>query len=249
MLSGQSRSIYYSAHRLRDKITLLLLDTTHNIATPEGVELRLPVAGLASRSLAWLVDAMIKLVVLTIGLMILTAFGDFGEGLALLGIFVLLWLYNVLFEVLNNGATPGKKLLGLRVMNGNGTPVGWTASLLRNLVRAVDTLPGCYAFGCVSVLLSRNLQRLGDMAADTIVVYAEKPIGSTPFTDVRPIAVKIPLMPDEQQAIVGFGERAPRLTSARAEELAELLTPVFGDVDAERLRAHAAWLAGGDDRH
>jgi len=223
----------------------LLLDTTHNIATPEGVELRLPVAGLAARSLAWLVDAMIKAIVFTIGAVILAMLGDFGDGLLFIGVFVLLWFYNVLFEVLSHGSTPGKKMLGLRVMNANGTPVGWTGSMIRNLLRAVDALPGCYAFGCVSVLLSRNFQRLGDLGAGTIVVYAHKDIAGASYSGVEPLAVKVPLSLDEQQAVVSFGERAPRLNRDRAEELADLMTPVFGEIDAERLRSHAAWLAGG----
>ena len=146
----------------------MLLDTAYNIGTPEGVELRLPVAGLASRSLAWLIDAFIKFAILMVLSIILQTAGDLGAGVMLIVMFVSLWFYNVLFEVFNHGATPGKKATGLRVMNANGTPVGWTGSLIRNLIRFVDTLPGCYAFGCISVLVSRQFQRLGDLAAGTI---------------------------------------------------------------------------------
>lgn len=246
-----ARSLYYGRRKHRDQFTrigLLLLDTTHDIATPEGVELRLPVAGLASRSLAWLVDAMIKIVTLMLGIVILEFLGDFGDGLILIGIFLLLWFYNVLFEVFNHGATPGKRALGIRVMNANGTPVGWTGSMIRNLIRAVDALPGCYAFGCMSVLLSRDFQRLGDLAAGTIVVYSHSDAAGASFADVEPLAVKVPLTLDEQQAIVSFGERAPRLTRDRAEELAELMAPVFGEVSADQLRSYAAWLAGSEGR-
>jgi len=226
----------------------LLLDTTHNIATPEGVELRLPVAGIGSRAMAWLIDALLKMVIVMIASIILAVAGGVGNGLLLIGLFVLLWLYNVLFEVLGNGATPGKRTLRLRVMNANGTPVGWTGSLIRNLVRFVDTLPGCYAFGCVSVMLSDNFQRLGDLAAGTVVVYADKKASRSAVGDVAPVAVKLPLSLDEQQAIVSFGDRATRLNAERAEELASLLTPIFKDIDAPRLRGHAAWLAGGEHK-
>lgn len=226
----------------------MLLDTTHSVATPEGVELRLPVAGLAARAMAWLVDAVIKSVALIVGAIIAGFLGDLGMGLYLLGIFVLLWLYNVLFEVLADGATPGKKALGLRVMSANGTPVGWTNSLLRNLVRTVDFLPGCYAFGCVAVLLSRDFQRLGDMAAGTLVVYADREPPLSDFANVESRPVKVPLTLDEQHDIISFGERAPRLNPERAEELAALLQPVFSDVDAERLRQNAAWLLRGEGR-
>lgn len=210
--------------------------------------MRLPVAGLASRTMAWLIDALIKIVAVFVGAMILAFLGDFGQGLLLIGLFILLWFYNVAFEVFSHGATPGKKALGLRVMNANGTPVGWTGSLIRNLLRFVDTLPGCYAFGCVSVLLSRNFQRLGDLAAGTIVVYEEKEQTGSPFGDVGAVPVRAPLSLDEQQAIVGFGERAPRLNSARAEEIAALMTPVLGEINAEQLRGHAAWLVGGENK-
>lgn len=223
-----------------------LLDTTYNIDTPEGVELRLPVAGIGSRALAWLIDAFIKFIALIVLAIVLTFLGTFGAGLRLISAFVLLWFYNVLFEVFAHGATPGKKVIGLRVMNANGTPVGWTGSLIRNLIRAVDVLPGCYLFGCVSVMLSRNFQRLGDLAAATVVVYSEKESTRTSLAGVTPEPVKVPLTLDEQQVIVSFGERAPRLNRERAEELAELMTPVFGKVEADELRSHAAWLAGGE---
>ena len=223
----------------------MLLDTAHNVATPEGVELRLPLAGLGSRSIAWLVDAAIKLFALSITSMLLAFLSEFGTGIYLLCVFFLLWFYNVFFEVLSQGATPGKKALGLRVMNSNGTPVGWNGSLIRNLLRFVDSLPGCYLFGCLSVLMSRDFQRLGDLAAGTVVVYEEKVAATKPFSGVVPQPINVPLSLDEQQAIVSFGERASRLNIERADELAAILTPLLGEIDGARLRANAAWLAGG----
>ena len=223
----------------------MLLDTTYNIATPEGVELRLPVAGLASRSLAWLIDALIKFAAIMVFSIFFQFFGNLGEGLLLIGMFLLLWFYNVLFEVLNQGATPGKRALGLRVMNVNGTPVGWTGSLIRNLLRFIDALPGCYAFGCITVLVSKDFQRLGDLAAGTIVVYQPKDRPVTRPIDVEPIPVRVPLSLDEQQAIVSFGERASSLNSERAEELASVLQPLFNDIDKDQLCGHASWLVGG----
>ncbi len=210
--------------------------------------MRLPVAGLSSRSLAWLIDAIIKAVVLVVGTTVLSIFGNFGDALSLIGVFLGLWFYNVLFEVFNQGATPGKSAMGLRVMNANGTPVGWTGAMIRNLLRAVDTLPGCYALGCISVMLSRDFQRLGDLAANTIVVYAQNEVPDVSLRSVPTEPVRVPLSLEEQQAVVSFGERAPRLNRDRAEELAALMTPVFGEVDADRLRGHAAWIAGGESK-
>jgi uncharacterized RDD family membrane protein YckC len=222
----------------------LLLDTAYNIGTPEGVELRLPVAGLAPRSLAWLLDALIKFLSLTVLSIILELLGDLGTGIYLLLIFMLLWFYNVLFEVFYHGATPGKRALGLRVMNANGTPVGWSGSLLRNLIRVVDVLPGCYAFGCAAVLMSKQFQRLGDLAAGTIVVYTPKQAASSKPGDAPPVPLTARLALDEQQAIVSFGERASLLNTERAEELAAILDPVLAGIDRKALVGHANWLIG-----
>ena len=222
----------------------MLLDTAYNIGTPEGVELRLPVAGLAPRSLAWLLDALIKFLSLTVLSIILELLGDLGVGLYLLLVFSRLWFYNVLFEVFNHGATPGKRALGLRVMNANGTPVGWSGSLIRNLIRFVDVLPGCYAFGCAAVLISKQFQRLGDLAAGTIVVYAPRQAGNSKPAEAPPVPLKTRLSLDEQQAIVSFGERASLLNTERAEELAAILDPVLEGVDREALVGHANWLIG-----
>lgn len=225
----------------------MLLDTTHNIGTPEGVELRLPVAGIAPRALAWLIDALIKYSALLFIGTALSILGDVGDGLMLILAFLGLWFYNVLFEVWMRGATPGKRVLGLRVMNENGTPVGWSGSLIRNLIRFVDVLPGCYGFGCMSVMLSKNFQRLGDLAAGTIVIHQPKQRMTLKATHVAPIALTEPLSLAEQHAIVSFGERATLLNTERAEELAQILEPLFPDIDSDRLRGYASWLSGGGE--
>ncbi len=222
----------------------MLLDSTHNIATPEGVELRLPVAGLAARSLAWLIDAIIKFLGFTVASVALPFLGEAGSGVFLIGIFAMFWLYNVLFEVFAHGATPGKKAMGLRVMNSNGTPVGWSGSVIRNLVRAVDALPGCYLLGFLSVYFSTRFQRLGDLAAGTIVVHGHSERVRPARDDHEPLPLTVPLAVEEQQAILSFAERASGINDARVAELAQLLDPVIAGVDAEQLKRHARWLAG-----
>jgi uncharacterized RDD family membrane protein YckC len=229
---------------LRPVPTTLLLDTTQNLATPEGVELRLPVAGLAPRALAWLVDAMIKGAIFVAALTVRGVMGGTSVALYLLVTFLLLWFYNVLFEVFRHGATPGKSALGIRVVNSNGTPVGWTGSLIRNLIRNIDFLPGVYLFGFISVMLSEKFQRLGDLAAGTLVVYEVKAADRRKAFDIAPLPVRVPLTLEEQQTIVGFAERMPELTDARAAELAAIVEPVFGEVDAQTLCAYASSLSG-----
>lgn len=222
----------------------MLLDSTHNIATPEGIELRLPVAGLAARSLAWLIDAIIKFLGFFVAAIALQFLGTAGSGLFLIGLFAMFWLYNVLFEVFAGGATPGKKAMGLKVMNSNGTPVGWSGSVIRNLLRAVDVLPGCYLLGFLSVFFSARFQRLGDLAAGTIVVHRLPERLAVVRDDSKPLPLNVPLAIDEQQALLSFAERAGGINDDRVAELAELLDPIIPGVDAEQLKRHAHWLAG-----
>ncbi len=220
------------------------LDTTLDIATPEGVELQLPVAGMAPRALAWLIDFLIKFVIFFSVQLVAQLLGEFGEGFLYLNLFAVLWLYNVLFEVLMNGATPGKRVLGLRVVNADGTPVGWSGSVVRNIIRPVDALPGVYTIGLLSVLFTANMQRLGDLAANTVVVFTTREARSGDFHGFTPKAVNIPLTLDEQNAIVSYGERAPVLNRDRASELAGIVGPLFNDAKTEDLVSHAAWLVG-----
>ena len=222
----------------------VVLDTTLNIETPEVVELLLPVAGIAPRSLAWLIDSMIKIGIIFVAANILAAIENVGEGLLLLTMFGVIWGYNVLFEALMQGATPGKKIVGVHVMNADGTPIGWRGATLRNLLRPVDDYPGCYLFGCLSVLFTRNFQRLGDLAAGTVVVQRHEVPAKNPWDDVDPQPTLVPLTRDEQEAIVSFGERRNQISDARAEELSRIMQPVLGELDAKRLRAFAAWITG-----
>ena len=148
------------------------------------------------------------------------------------------------FEIFMNGATPGKRVLGLRVVNADGTPVGWSGAVVRNLIRPVDALPSVYTIGLLSVLLTKNMQRLGDLAANTVVVFTTREARSGDFAGFTPRPVNIPLSPDEQNAIVSYGERAPVLNRDRADELAGIVSPMFNDAKTEDLVGHAAWLVG-----
>src|SRR5690606_26380883 len=151
-----------------------MLDTFREVHTPEGVALRLPAAGPVPRALAWLIDLGIRVVVLSVSAGLLGALGKAGTGLYFIFVFVLLWAYPVVFEALFDGQTPGKRALELRVVSGDGAPVGWLAALVRNLLRTVDMLPVGYGFGLVSSLADPYGRRLGDMVAGTLVVHAPR---------------------------------------------------------------------------
>src|SRR5208282_5922974 len=94
-----------------------------------------------------------------------------GMGLLLIILFLLEWFYPVAFEVLARGQTPGKKLMDLRVLRADGAPVGWSRSTVRSLLAFADFLPFGFAAGLTAMLVSRRFQRLGDLAAGTVVVH------------------------------------------------------------------------------
>lgn len=224
-----------------------MLDTYREIETPEGVELHLRAAGPVARALAFSVDFSLRILVFLFLSIVLAFAGHFGGGVFLIAFFLLEWFYPVLFEVYWHGETPGKRLFDLRVLNDNGTPVTWGASLVRNLLRAVDFLPSFYGFGLVSMLINRDFKRLGDLAAGTVVAYQERAVRAAVMPDVPAAAPPIGLNLEEQRALITFAERAQRLTEVRAEELADLLAPVtgvHGMAGIQRLYRMANWLAG-----
>lgn len=151
----------------------------HVTATPEGIRLDVVLAGLGSRFAAYLFDLLLQAVAFLIFARVLDAVvgSRSSEASNLIatgafGVFALFdfILYFVIFDMLFNGRSPGKRLAGLRVVRVGGQPAGFLASLLRNLLRVVDFLPALYTFGCVLVLATSRNQRLGDLAAGTVVI-------------------------------------------------------------------------------
>lgn len=223
-----------------------MLDTLHPVQTPEGVDLSLPVAGPVARGLAWMVDTSLTSVLLMALFYVVSTLAQFGTGVGLIGLFLVFWFYPVVFEVYAAGQTPGKKLMGLRVVHEDGTPVGWNASVLRNLLRTVDFLPMLYVLGLLSMLIDSSFRRLGDLAAGTVVVYTEgAPAAAGAVPEAAPLAPPISLELEEQRAVIAFAERAPFLTVERAAELAAIPAPLVEGGDApQRLMRMAAWLLG-----
>ena len=239
-----------------------MLDTPRVIATPEGVELTLNIAGVVARARAWAIDALIRVVFYITLASALAAFGRFGSGLFLLVLFLLEWAYPVLFEVYWRGATPGKRACHLCVLHDDGTPIGWRASVTRNTLRAVDFLPFFYGFGLIACLLNRDFKRLGDLAAGTVVVYVAHAPSTLPLRSVtaaisdtsqreddwRDVLQPIPLHLSEQRAIINFAERRARWSDARAAELAahapQLLNGKVGNAAVARLLNIARHFTG-----
>lgn len=199
------------------------LDTRIAIETPEGIDMILRPAGLVVRSLAFGIDLGIRAVVIGVLFLILQLFDKFGMGLAAIALFLVNWWYMVLFEVLNQGRSPGKQWMGLRVVQDDGTPIGWSASLLRNLLRFVDLLPFGYFLGAISCLQHPGFKRLGDIAAGTLVIYREQPLTRPQLPPAQPRRPVFTLTLIEQRAILGFAERQAELSDARVNELASIL--------------------------
>ncbi len=222
------------------------LDTIYPVQTPEGVDLDLRLAGPVVRAYAWLTDLMLRFGIYLVLLVALGVLGRFGSGLMLICVFVIEWFYPVFFEVYSAGQTPGKRMMGIRVVYRDGTPVGWSGSLIRNLLRTADLLPGFYAFGLASMLIDKSFRRLGDLAAGTVVVYPTgAPARRRDIPDAPPLASPLPLDLEEQRAVIAFAERSPFLSRERAVELASIPEPLIdGEDPRRRLFRIAAWLVG-----
>lgn len=180
-------------------------------------------AGLVPRALAFGLDLAIRgaiLFVLALGLGLL---GKFGMGVGALLLFLVQWWYMVLFEVLNQGRTPGKLWLGLKVIHDDGTPIGWASSLTRNLLRFVDMLPFGYFLGALCCLSQPSFKRFGDLAAGSLVVYQEKPATTPELPLVEVQTSPVALEAAEQRALIAFAERHTSLSAERRHELAAIL--------------------------
>jgi len=229
-----------------------MLDTTREIEVPEGVELSLAAAGLVSRSLAFMLDFLIRVIGVLIVNSILSSLGYFGEGLLLIIVFLVEWFYPVLFEVFSQGQTIGKKAMGIMVINDDGTPIDWSSSIVRNLLRFADFLPAVFGFGVLSMLINKDFKRLGDLAAGTLVVHKRKLKDERLSTDVDGLAPRFPLTLQEQSAVISFAERSNQMSEGRALELASYLSPWIEHGKKENsqqsdvlvLKRMAKWLRG-----
>ena len=161
---------------------------TLDIRLPEGVVFSLPLAGPATRFAAWLIDLVLCLAVLAalnLGVWpLLLVSPDVAQALSLVLVFVVPIVYGIAFEAFWRGQTPGKRIFRLRVMDAGGLRLDLRQVIVRNLLRAVDALPQLYLVGGVACLVTARAQRLGDLAADTVVVRTER----LPAPDLTQIA-------------------------------------------------------------
>jgi uncharacterized RDD family membrane protein YckC len=229
-------------------LTVMVFEDRLTIETPEGIALELTLAGVGSRFAAALVDYLIQALIVAALAIFLYAVGldPFSDGFAAavwtVAVFVVFMGYDIAFEVLNSGRTPGKALNGLRVVLETGAPVTFPTSAVRNVLRIIDILPPpTYLVGISAILVTRRNQRVGDLAAGTLVVRERRPMPpevrispsvQAPAWDTTAISV------DEVDAVVAFlGRRSDLPAGARLQLAAEL---------ARRLRPKVAGTAATD---
>jgi uncharacterized RDD family membrane protein YckC len=220
-----------------------MLDTAREIPTPEGIELNLRLAGPVVRALAWTLDLLLRLTVFGVLGIPLRMLGNVGSGIYFILWFGMEWLYPTVFEVYFGGATPGKRALALTVLHSDGTPVGMPASLTRNLLRAVDFLPLLYGFGLLTMVLSRDFQRLGDIAGGTVVVYRETAFQHGTIPSTPPLQPAMALSAAEQRTLLDLAARSQVLTAERAQELASLAPRLTGTGDGPTALARVLSIA------
>jgi uncharacterized RDD family membrane protein YckC len=146
----------------------------HVIRTPEGIIFSQLLAGPVARFTAWFIDLLVimaSMTALNYALILLQVISpDFARAMSALGYFVISIGYGALCEWGWRGQTIGKRMLRLRVVDAQGLRLQFNQIMMRNLLRFVDCLPALYFVGGVACLMNRKCQRLGDLAANTIVV-------------------------------------------------------------------------------
>jgi len=227
-----------------------VLDTVVAVETPEGILLELRPAGLTARAYAFALDWLIRIAIMYAGVLAAAFIGGIGVAFLLILFFALEWFYPVAFELTTSGATPGKRVFGLKVVMDNGLPITPAASVTRNVLRAADFLPFGYGFAIASMLLRSDSKRLGDIAAATLVVHEQRAIPKIMLLKIPPLAPAKPLAPEDQAVLVAFAGRANVLTSERVDELAALAASVSGDAGrsgrevTRRVLGVAQWVLG-----
>lgn len=172
------------------------------IDTPEQVHLEFVLAGLGSRFMAILLDSLIQFAGFMVLVILSSIFlavhiipagtSTWAVALWILVFFCVYWGYFAVFEVLWKGQTPGKRWAGIRVIKDSGRPINTFEAIARNLMRAVDSLPGMYAAGVVTMLLNRSNRRLGDFVAGTLVVHESSERESSIFFNTAQTTTSVP---------------------------------------------------------
>lgn len=221
------------------------------IETPENVELQRCLAGIGSRFIAGLLDNFLIASIYLI-LFVLLLLGDINVvdevgvsntaetwllAVVILIAFLIYWGYFVLFEMWTNGQSPGKKYMKIRVVQVEGAGISFSSIAIRNLLRAVDGI-GFYAIAGIAMFVTKKVQRLGDLAAGTVIVSEELPDYSARYDKKKHIlddeavtsaALEATgLKPEEYRLLRNYWMRREELSiDARGQLLPQLVRPIL----------------------
>jgi uncharacterized RDD family membrane protein YckC len=231
------------------------LEDVATVETPEQLQLSLPLAGVGSRALAYIIDFLVQLIPIVIAMVLLVvglALEPFKEantknlvearipmlaGAIFSAItFATNFLYFTFFDLVSRGQSPGKRALGLRVVRDGGLPIDARSSLIRNFLRTADMLPGFYLIGLISIFVNKEHKRVGDLAGGTLVIRDHGDnVGDTPVLLGPPSPLARPsagLKPEDRALVHDFIERRDSLPDpARAniaQHIAAQLGPRYG---------------------
>ncbi|MDP6444896.1 MAG: RDD family protein [Pirellulaceae bacterium] len=221
------------------------IESTIDIVTPENISFHYVIAGPFRRFPAFLIDLIAKgfltfIIAQIFGFILPSGIGD---GVVLIIFFAISWFYGPLFECYWNGQTPGKRLLGLRVLTTSGRPIDGAEAVLRNVLRTVDMLPPMattigmlpvaptFVIGLIVMASNNRFQRMGDLVAGTMVVVEERRwlTGVVRFDDSRvaQLATYLPadlqVSPSMAKALAMYAERRRFFSPARRREVAKHL--------------------------
>ena len=223
---------------------------SHELFSPEGVHLDLPVAGPAPRMFAYAIDFAV--IVLLIVFLMIALFSALPIGAwfdrwfsaafhqaartanranntsgSAVGLFIAIFLlaqfvvetgYFIFWEMVTNGRSPGKALIGLRVVCRNGSPINLRSSAVRNFMRIVDILPANYVVGLISIIVSASCERLGDHAAGTLVVRLDRPEAASEL----PVGADMNQVALTRQQLARIGPRELQLVRSTLRRVANL---------------------------
>ena len=224
-----------------------LQDDQLQIDTPEQIALELPLAGIGSRFLGLAIDTLIQFVLYIIGIFLFAFVGtlsaaagiarylqwipvSWAPAIAILFVFCVYWGYFAFFEIIWKGQTPGKRIAKIRVIKESGRPINAYEAIARNLLRAIDALPGMYGVGIVCMMLNSQNRRLGDYVAGTVVVHDKR------TEEVKP----------DWNTVTEAAATSPQLALVASEELVLIETYLHRRVDMDLiLRDQVAYKIAG----
>jgi uncharacterized RDD family membrane protein YckC len=234
------------------------------IRTPENLEVSYELAGAGTRAAAYVVDSVLMMAILSVLQNAFVAlFSALGEemqvyAVAVLGLIGFMYFngYFIVFELLWAGQSPGKRLLGLRVIKTGGYALRFPDTLIRNLLRSIDFIPVMYGVGLTSLLFTRRCQRIGDVVAGTLVVYQESaetgdellPSASEMSPSTPLPVVKLGLIPTNvveisDEFLRAKDQLAPKFRQQFASDLLELIERLSGLIPPANQSAEAFLLS------